>query len=249
MSGGRSPTFCTSPDLRCLPMAEAPPDGVFWDLLGARERELLTSSGQERRVGAGRRLFEEGQRAPTLVVILQGCVKISTVAYDGEDRLLALRGPGDLLGEMAGLIGGSRRATVTALDDLRVLAVAREEFERLWRKEPAMLAALVRALVHRIEEADRARIDLLDEAPVRVRNLLTDLVDRFSVPDRRGGRRIDLSLTQEDLANLSFTSRGVVATVLRDLRDQGLVHTGRRELVVTDPEALRRAVRPGDDAT
>ena len=219
-------------------MAETPPAGGFWALLRERERALLMASSQERRVRAGRRLFEEGQRAPTLVVIVEGRVKISTVAYDGQDRLLALRGPGDLLGEMAGLIGGSRTATVTAVDDLRVMSVTREEFERLWRKEPALLAALVRALVRRIEEADRARMELLDEAPVRVRRLLADLVDRFSEPDGSGGRRIDVSLTQAELASLAFTSRGVVASVLRDLRDRGLVHTGRRELVVTDPEAL-----------
>jgi CRP/FNR family transcriptional regulator, cyclic AMP receptor protein len=224
-------------------MAETRPDGGFWALLGERQRALLMATGQERRVRAGRRLFEEGQPAPSLVVILQGRVKVTTVPYDGEERLLALRGPGDLLGEMAGLIGGSRTATVTAIDDLRALVVVREEFERLWQNEPALLAALVRALVHRIVQADRARIELLDEAPVRVRRLLADLVDRFSVPDPRGGRRIDVSVTQEDLASLAFTSRGVVATVLRELRERGLVRTGRRELVVTDPEALARVVR------
>ena len=63
-----------------------------------------------------------------------------------------------------------------------------------------------------------------------------------------GGRRIDISLTQEELAGLVFTSRGVVATVLRELRQQGLVRTGRRELVITDADALRRAVRSDDEA-
>jgi CRP-like cAMP-binding protein len=193
-------------------------------------------------MGAGRRLFEEGQPAPTLVVILQGRVKITSVDPKGERRLLALRGEGDLLGEMAGLVGGSRTATVTAIGDVQALAIDRAELERLWRKEPAILGAVVRALVHRIEQADRARIDLLDEAPVRVRRLLADLVDRFSVPEEGGGRRIDVSLTQEDLAGLAFTSRGVVAGALRELRAQGLVRTGRRELVITDVGALRRSI-------
>jgi CRP/FNR family transcriptional regulator, cyclic AMP receptor protein len=224
------------------PMAEAPPNRGFWALLGERERALLLASGQQRRVGAGRRLFEEGRPAPTLVVILQGRVKVSSIDQRGERRLLALRGEGDLLGEMAGLIGGSRTATVTAIDEVRALAIDREEFERLWRKEAAILGAVVRALVHRIEQADRSRIDLLDEAPLRVRRLLTDLVDRFSLPEPGGARRIDVALTQEDLAGLAFTSRGVVATVLRELREQGLVRTGRRELVVTDVDALRRSL-------
>jgi hypothetical protein len=68
------------------------------------------------------------------------------------------------------------------------------------------------------------------------------------VPTPGGGRRIDISLTQEELASLAFTSRGVVAGVLRDLRERGLVHTGRRELIVTDPDALLRAVRSDEEA-
>jgi len=229
-------------------MVGAPPDGGFWAHLGERERSLVLASGQERRVGAGRRLYDEGQRAPSLVVIMRGRVKVSSVTIDGEERLLALRSEGDLLGEMATLTGRARTATVTAIDDVRAVVLPAEEFERLWRAEPVILMALVRALVHRVEEADRARMELLDEAPVRVRRLIADLVDRFSAPEPGGGRRIDVSLTQEELASLAFASRGVVATVLRELRERGLVRTARRELVVTDPEALRRAVRADDTA-
>jgi CRP-like cAMP-binding protein len=227
-------------------MVGMPPGGGFWAQLGERERALLVEAGHERRVRAGRRLYDEGQRAPSLVVLRQGRVKVSSVTLDGDERLLALRSAGDLLGEMASLTGRTRTATVTAIDDVLAVVISAEEFERLWRREPVILSALVRALVHRVEEADRARMELLDEAPVRVRRLLADLVDRFSVAAAGGGRRIDISLTQEELASLAFTSRGVVATVLRDLREQGLVRTGRRELVVTDPEELRRSARADD---
>ena len=179
---------------------------------------------------------------------MRGRVKVSSLTVDGEERLLALRAEGDLLGEMATLTGRARTATVTAIDDVSVAVVSAEAFEHLWRTEPVILTALVRSLVHRVEEADRARMELLDEAPVRVRRLLVELVERFSVRDPTGGRRIDVSLTQEELASLAFASRGVVATVLRDLREQGIVRTGRRALVITDPEGLARGVRSNEPA-
>ena len=224
-------------------MVGTPPAGGFWAQLGERERELLVAAGHERRVAPGRRLFDEGQRAPSLVVIMRGRVKVSALTLDGEERLLALRSAGDLLGEMATLTGRPRTATVTAIDDVRAVVVPADAFERLWHTEPVIASALVRALVHRVEEADRSRMDLLDEAPARVRRLLADLVARFSVREPGGGARIDVPLTQDELASLAFASRGVVATVLRDLRDQGLVRTGRRELVITDPQALARRVQ------
>jgi len=217
-------------------------------LLGERERGLLMAAGHERRGAPGRRLYDEGQRAPSLVVIMRGRVKVSSLTIDGEERLLALRSAGDLLGEMATLTGRTRTATVTAIDEVRVVVVPAEEFERLWRAEPVILTALVRSLVHRVEEADRARMDLLDEAPARVRRLLAELAERFSVRDPMGGLRIDIALSQEELASLAFASRGVVATVLRELRDRGIVRTARRELVITDPEALLRRVRSDDPA-
>jgi len=174
---------------------------------------------------------------------MQGRVKVSSLTIDGEERLLALRSAGDLLGEMATLTGRTRTATVTAIDDVRAVVVPAEAFEHLWRTEPVISKALVRSLVHRVEEADRARMDLMDEAPARVRRLLADLAERFSEPDPSEGVRIDVALTQEELASLAFASRGVVATVLRELREQGIVRTGRRELVITDPGALGRRVR------
>jgi CRP-like cAMP-binding protein len=175
---------------------------------------------------------------------MRGRVKVSSLTMDGEERLLALRREGDLLGEMATLTGRARTATVTAIDDVVVVVIPADDFERLWRTEPVVLAALVRSLVHRVEEADRARMDLLDDAPTRIRGLLADLAERFGARDPDGSVRIDLALTQEELASLAFASRGVVATVLRELREQGVMRTGRRELVVTDPEALATD-RPG----
>ena len=220
----------------------------FWAQLGERERGLTAAAGRERRIGPGHRLFDEGQRAPSLVVIMRGRVKVSSLTMAGDERLLALRCEGDLLGEMATLTGRTRTATVTAIDEVRVVVIPADEFERLWRAEPVILAALVRSLVHRVEEADRSRMDLLDEAPTRVRRLLADLAERFGVADPGGGVRIDIALTQEELASLAFTSRGVVATTLRELREQGIVRTARRELVVADPAALVRRVGAHDPA-
>ena len=46
-------------------MVRTPPAGGFWALLGERERGLLMAAGHERRVAPGRRLYDEGQRAPS----------------------------------------------------------------------------------------------------------------------------------------------------------------------------------------
>src|SRR6186713_2730121 len=81
------PRFPPGVDLPCA-MVRTPPAGGFWALLGERERGLLMAAGHERRVAPGRRLYDEGERAPSLVVIMRGRVKVSSLTIDGEERLL-----------------------------------------------------------------------------------------------------------------------------------------------------------------
>jgi CRP-like cAMP-binding protein len=219
-------------------MPDRPSPARFWDELGERSRELLAAAGRERRVAPRRHLFDEGERASTVAVLLDGRVKITTTTLAGHERLLAVRGPSDLVGEMATFTDVRRTAAVTAIDALRALVVPAATFAALWDREPEVLRAFVRMLVARVQEADQARMDLLDDAPVRVRRTLVTLANRFGSPSGDGGCRIELGLTQDELAHLAFTTRGVVTTVLRDLRAVGLVRTGRRSLELVDVAAI-----------
>lgn len=207
--------------------------------LSERQREALHGIGTVMTIPAGRRMYGEGASAPSLAVLLEGRMKILTTTREGVEVLLAVRGPGDLLGEMSALIGAPRSAAVVALEPVRLLVVPVADFERLLATEPQVASSLIRTLVDRLREASDVRADLCEEVPVRVGRLLIRLAEQFGVSTDDGSVLIDLPLTQDELAGLTSVSRGGVAAALRELRAVGLVRTGRRSITVIDLDRLR----------
>jgi CRP-like cAMP-binding protein len=214
----------------------------FLGLLDDAARTALVAAGTERFYRAGRPVYDEGRTAQTLAVLLEGRVKVATTTREGTNLLLALRGPGDLIGELSTLVGEERTATVTAIDDVRLLVVPYDDFDDLLAIHPQMIATLVRVLVGRVRESDGHRVELEQDTDERLARQLVRLADRFGKARPDGVVDIDLPLTQEEIASLTWASRGAVAEALRRLRDAGLIETARRRIVLLDLERLRARV-------
>jgi len=214
----------------------------FLEGLGPDGRAALRAAGTERTVATGRSVYAEGTSAPTLDVVLKGRLKVLRTTMDGTEVLLALRGPGDLLGEMSTLIGAPRSASVIAIEPVRLLVVTQAEFERLLVTHRDVAPAVIRVLVERLRETSEVHADLSEPVPVRIGRLLLRLADRFGAPIDGGATVIDVPLTQDELAGLTASSRGGTAVALRELRSLGLVETRRRRITVLDLDGLRARV-------
>ena len=111
------------------PEEALPEDRVisFWDALDPTEREALRSVASWGTFAAGARIMQEGDRADHVIVILGGRVKVC-VHENGRERVLAIRGLGQLVGERGALEVGIRSATVIALDMVWALVVETKDF-------------------------------------------------------------------------------------------------------------------------
>jgi Cyclic nucleotide-binding domain len=110
----------------------------FWDVLDPTEREALRSVASCRTFAAGARLMEEGERADHVMVILGGRVKVC-VDENGRERVLAVRGLGQLVGERGALKVSVRSATVVALDMIWALVVQTKDFAAFITAHPRVL--------------------------------------------------------------------------------------------------------------
>lgn len=99
----------------------------FWDALEPTEREALRSVASWRTFAAGATLMHEGDRADHVIVILGGHTKIC-VNENGRERVLAVRGVGQLVGERGALEVSVRSATVIALEMVWALVVQTKDF-------------------------------------------------------------------------------------------------------------------------
>jgi CRP-like cAMP-binding protein len=172
--------------------------------------------------------------------LLAGRVKVSFFTAEGAEVVLALRGPGALLGELAALDGQPRSASVTALEPVEALAVSTAEFVDFLQARPGAALVLLRLLSGRLREADRKRVEFGAHHTLgRVAHCLAELAERFGTESARG-LRIALPLSQQELAGWTGSSREAVAKALRMLRERGWIATRRREIVIHDLAALRR---------
>jgi Cyclic nucleotide-binding domain len=111
------------------------PNGSFWDALDPTEREALRSVATWRTFAAGGRVMEEGERADYVMVVLGGRAKV-VVDDNGTERVLAVRGLGQLIGERAALEVSVRSATVIALEMVWALVVHTRDFAAFLSAHP-----------------------------------------------------------------------------------------------------------------
>ncbi|MGR4882954.1 Crp/Fnr family transcriptional regulator [Streptomyces sp. LARHCF249] len=200
----------------------------------------LRALGRELAFAPRDRLMHQHEPSSHILLVLHGWTKVTAVAPNGYQALLALRGPGDILGESAALTRRVRSATVTALEPVRAVAVDHDSFRAFLAACPAAALQLLALTSDRTRAADQRRLEF---ASLSVRERLAVLLlDLSRTHGRPGPTGVELSvpLTKEELAGAVGASREMVQRELRELRERGVVITGRRTLVIVRPDVLRR---------
>ena len=109
----------------------------------------------------GEVLCREGEMGTEFFVIIEGEAAVSV-----QGRRRATLGPGGFCGEMAILDGGPRVATVATTTAARVLVLSRQEFENLLTVSPEIALGLLKAMAHRLRDADVAQRDRHTHPPI-----------------------------------------------------------------------------------
>jgi hypothetical protein len=123
----------------------------FLESLAPAEREAFAGVALERTFARGARLMSEGERASYVMVILSGWTRITVQDNDG-DRLVAERGPGQLVGERGALRLNVRSATVIALETVRALVMKTEDFASFISAHPQVLDVVENQIYSRLIE-------------------------------------------------------------------------------------------------
>ena len=129
-------------------------DETFLDALTEDEAADLHAAGRRRSYGANTTLFHEGDDAGPVVVLLAGRAKVATIGGAGREAIMAVRGPGDLIGELSAIDGGPRSGTVTTLEPAEALLVPGSAFAGLLERRPRIALVILRMVAGRLRYAD-----------------------------------------------------------------------------------------------
>jgi CRP/FNR family transcriptional regulator, cyclic AMP receptor protein len=214
--------------------------GSSGGFLSEDEWRTLESTGRSRRFRARQRLFREDEPGDHVLAIRSGRVKVSVQTRSGREILLAVKEPGDLVGELSVIDGRPRSATATALEPVDALVVPASAFAEFIEGHPRIAVRLLRTLAAQIRDADRRSVDRdTGDITCRVARRLVDLAERLG-EHRGSGLEITLALSQDDLAAWVGATREATSRALGRLRADGALTTGRQRIMLTDLAALRR---------
>jgi CRP-like cAMP-binding protein len=220
---------------------------TFLEALAPPDREALLGAVRMRSFGTGDVLFRHGEPGTTFAVLLTGRVKVVTHSARGRSVLVGLRGPGELVGELAVLDDAPRGADVIAVEPARAGIGTADVLRRLVLERSGPMLVLCQSLAGRLRESDLGRVQmaaLTGNARVAVR--LLELGERYGRAGE-GGVHIELPITQDELADWTGLSRPAVARALAEFRQSGHVVTGRRTMALSDPDRLRAYLATDED--
>jgi CRP/FNR family transcriptional regulator, cyclic AMP receptor protein len=208
--------------------------------LAPERLDALVEVTTTRRLAGREELFHKGDPAAQVYVVASGRLKVVTISADGDEVLFAIVDEGEVVGELPMLTGGRRTASVVALEPSELLALARRDFLRFLREQPDAAVELMVVLAERLVRVSEFAEDTLFLAlPARLAKKLLHLAERYGV-EQDSGLRIDLRLSQGELADLVGTTRESVNKQIRAWADDGVLRMERGEVTILDHERLER---------
>ena len=213
--------------------------------LEPHEFDRLMAFARSQHHPAGEVIFRKGDPGISMMSIVDGRVKISVASPDGKEAVLAVLGPGEVLGEMAILEDKDRSADATALDACELLVLQKRDFIPFLERNPAICIRLLRILCERLRRTsalveDRTFLSL----PARLAKTLLDLADSTG-RETTDGMRVDFKMSQKNFGGLLGASRESVNKQLHAWQSEGLLTIGRGFVVLARPEALARVIDVG----
>jgi CRP-like cAMP-binding protein len=206
--------------------------------LDAADRDGLLALGAERTFRPHQTLISEGSSDAYTYLLVRGYAKVLGNSADGRVVLLSIRVAGDLVGELAALDGKPRSASVVAATSVAARAIPQSVFLRYLDERPHAARAVYAAVITELRRSTTHRIWVnAAPAPVRLALVLSHLIDTHGRPCP-DGIRLDVPLSQPELASLVGVSEPTLHRALTDLRTRQIIRTEYRHLVIRDPAAL-----------
>ncbi|MFF0863354.1 Crp/Fnr family transcriptional regulator [Nonomuraea sp. NPDC050227] len=210
------------------------PKTSFLGALDELTRNALLRLGRVKTYCSGEAVVHQGDPGEAVFLLLTGRVNVHATVENGAETLLAIRHPGDILGEMAVFGDMPRTATVTVRVPATMLVVAGEAFKQFVGAQPRAAVALTANTADRLRQANIFRADAAGyEVDQRLARAVLYQVQRYAnVVDGHWAA----DLRQAELAMLIGAKEGTVQKAIAAMKE--LVVSQRGRVVILDVAGL-----------
>lgn len=210
--------------------------------LAPADLDSLARVATTRTFRPGQSIFLQGDPGEAMMVVVSGRVRISRTSADGREVVIAVFGPGEVLGEIAMIDGGERTADASALEATELLVLHRRDFHAFLLEHPLVAIELLILFCSRLRQTDD-RLEDLNFLPLKTRlaKRLVDLAEQFG-KESEEGVQIAIPLSQQFLASMIGTSREAVNKQLRTWEDAGIIDLRKRTVTIVDLDQLENLI-------
>jgi CRP/FNR family cyclic AMP-dependent transcriptional regulator len=183
-------------------------------------------------------IYDQDQPSNSFYLVIEGKVKVSRLANDGQQTVIDIYTADEFFGESAFLNLRARPEQAVAMQDTKVMTWTNSAVEEIILRRPRLAIALVQTLVQRTMDF-RQRIESfgVDNVARRLARSLIRFSERFGSQEEDGSVRM-VPFTHELLSQYVGTSREIITQYMNQFRWQGYVRYSRKGTTL-HREALR----------
>ncbi|HIU77854.1 MAG TPA: Crp/Fnr family transcriptional regulator [Candidatus Avilachnospira avicola] len=185
-------------------------------------------------------IYDQDEGSGYVYVVEEGRVRLVYLAQDGSEHILMFALRGGIFGELECMEKISSLVRAETLTDCSIYKIPEAGFMEAMSADPEITLFIARELAHKLHVISVGFISIsVDETKNRVARILLSTADIFGHKEN-GNIRIDLPITQQEIANLVNSTRLTVGNILRDFMALGLIKKQDTYFFLLDRAELER---------
>ena len=207
---------------------------LFWTLSMNQIKQLCIITGFKK-ANKGDVIYFSSSDVSRVFLLKKGNIKIVSVDEDGNETIKDIIEKGDLFGELE--LDSDRNSNEYAkalTDDIIICSFLLSDFEDLLLRNPSLALSYTKLVGLKLKRVKNSYANLVSKDDKT--RLLTFIKDWAEREGKKEGNRITIQnyLTQNDIAQIICTSRQTATVLLNELEENGLMHYGRKEIIIED---------------
>jgi CRP-like cAMP-binding protein len=200
--------------------------------------EKLIAAGVVQKMKPAEFLFQQGEPAHTIYLVLEGRLKLVQINENGEEVILRYVGPGESAAAGSALSGIPYPATAEVVQEGQTLHWNGKVLRRLMQRYPEITLNILDIVLERLVDVQNRFLELSTErVEQRIARTLLRLMKRNGIKTEEG-ILINFPLSRQDIAEHSGTTLHTVSRTLSAWAKKRLIKSSREKIILTDLHAL-----------
>jgi CRP/FNR family transcriptional regulator, polysaccharide utilization system transcription regulator len=207
--------------------------------LNQKDKEILINHHSFSAIKKGQFLFKEGEKPRGLICLASGKVKVFKEGVGGREQILRMVRQQGFIGYKTLFSDTPWSFSAVAIEDSAICTFEKNSFISTLKKNPDLSIKIIKIIADELLIANN-RIVSLTQKHIRGRLAESLLILRETYGYEADGKTIRISMSREDIANLSNMTTSNAIRTLSGLATEGIIEITGRRIGILDQDQLER---------